>query len=36
MRELLSVGAQVGSLFFYVALGFLGRRQQILNARGPG
>ncbi|AKX93623.1 membrane transport protein [Moorella thermoacetica] len=34
MRELLSVGAQVGSLFFYVALGFLGRRQQILNARG--
>lgn len=32
MEELLSVGAQVGALFFYVALGFIGRRRQILSA----
>ena len=34
MQELLSVGAQVGALFFFVALGFLGRHRQILNAQG--
>jgi len=34
MQELLSVGAQVGALFFFVALGFLGRRRQILSAQG--
>ncbi|WP_258359484.1 AEC family transporter [Moorella sulfitireducens] len=32
--QLLAVGAQVGTLFFYVLLGFLGRRFKILNAQG--
>ncbi|CEP69482.1 Auxin efflux carrier [Moorella glycerini] len=34
MTQLLAVGAQVGALFFYVFLGFLGRRRKILTAQG--
>lgn len=34
MVQLLAVGAQVGALFFYVFLGFLGRRLQILTTQG--
>lgn len=34
MNELLSVAAQVGTLFFYVFLGFLGRKKQILKTEG--
>ncbi|MEW8958311.1 MAG: AEC family transporter [Moorella sp. (in: firmicutes)] len=31
MQQLLAVGAQIGVLFFYVFLGFMGRRLQILS-----
>jgi len=34
LAQLLAVGAEVGALFFYVFLGFLGRRLSILNTQG--
>lgn len=34
LNELMDVGIQVGSLFFYVILGFLARRKQIIKSEG--
>ncbi|MDK2820706.1 MAG: malate permease [Clostridia bacterium] len=34
MIQLLNISAQVGALFFYIFLGFIGRNKKILNSEG--